>query len=87
MLKRLSKHTLYEVWSEDAAESVYVDHKPTEDEVCQLWEDNWPNTPSMPKVFKEKHFYTSSDKVTLGKNSKTRKVQVLKNGRVIGEQG
>ena len=87
MLKRLSKHTLYEVWSEDAAESVYVDHKPTEDEVCQLWEDNWPNTPSMPKVFKEKHFYTSSDKVTLGKNCKTRKVQVLKNGRVIGEQG
>lgn len=58
MLKRLKKHTLYEVWSEDAIESVYVDHEPTTEEVEQLWKENWPNTPSMPKVFKEQHFYT-----------------------------
>ena len=62
MLKRLKKHSLYEVWSEDAAESVYVDHKPTEDEIDELWEENWSNTASRPKVFKEKHFYTSANK-------------------------
>lgn len=87
MLKRLKKHSLYEVWSEDAAESVYVDHKPTEDEIDELWEENWPNTASRPKVFKEKHFYTSADKVTWRKNPKTGKVQLLKGGKVIAEQG
>ena len=58
MLKRTRKHTLYEVWSEDAAESVYVDRKPTKDEVDQLWKENWPNTAHRPQVFKEAHVYT-----------------------------
>lgn len=58
MLKRTRKHTFYEVWSEDAAESVYVDRKPTREEVDFLWKENWPNTRSRPRVFKEPHVYT-----------------------------
>ncbi len=58
MLKRTKKHTLYEVWSEDAAESVYVDRKPTREEVDALWKENWPNTHIRPQVFKEAHVYT-----------------------------
>lgn len=87
MLKRTTKHTIYEVWSEWAAESVYVDHKPTKEEVDQIWKDNWPKTPDRPKVFKEKHVYTRADAVTWGKNPKTGKAQILKNGKVIAEQG
>lgn len=58
MLIRTKKHTIYEVWSEDAAESVYVDHRPTKEEVNQLWDENWPNTLHKPKVFKEPRVYT-----------------------------
>lgn len=58
MLKQTRKHTLHEIWSEDAAESVYVDRKPTKVEVDQIWKENWPNTNSRPQVFKELHFYT-----------------------------
>lgn len=86
MLKQTKNHTLYEVWSEDAAESVYVDHKPTTEEIEQLWKENWPNTSHMPQVFKEAHVYTDSG-VTFGKNHKTGKVQVIKGNKVIGEQG
>jgi hypothetical protein len=87
MLKRTRRHTFYEVWSEDAAESVYVDHEPTTEEVEQLWKEHWPRTSHMPQVFKEKHVYTYADKVTWGRNPKTGKPQILKNGKVIGEQG
>lgn len=86
MLKQTKNHTLYEVWSEDAAESVYVDHKPTTEEIEQLWTENWPNTSHMPQVFKEAHVYTDSQ-VKFGKNHKTGKVQVIKGNKVIGEQG
>ena len=58
MLKRTSKHEFYEVWSEDAAESVFVDRKPTRDEVNELWKENWPNTRQRPKLFKLKPFYS-----------------------------
>ena len=58
MLKLSKHHTLYEVWSEWASESVYVDRKPTKAEVDQIWKENWPKTPDRPKVFKEKLLYT-----------------------------
>ena len=57
MLKQTKEHTLYEVWSEWAAESVFVDHKPTEEEIVALWEENWPTTPKAPEVFKLEHVY------------------------------
>jgi|FAXJ01.1.fsa_nt_gi hypothetical protein len=57
MLKRTQKHTLYEVWSEWAAESVFVDRKPTKEEVNDLWKENWPDTPKAPEVFKLEHVY------------------------------
>jgi hypothetical protein len=62
MLKQTKKHTFYEVWSEDAAESVYVDRRPTADEVVQIWNENWPNTNHKPQVFKEAHVYTRDPK-------------------------
>ena len=58
MLKRTRKHTLYEVWSEWAAESVFVDRKPTKEEVNDLWKENWPDTPKAPEVFKLERIYT-----------------------------
>jgi hypothetical protein len=57
MLKQTKNHTLYEVWSEDAAKSVYVVRKPTKAEVDQIWKENWPNTNRRPQVFKEAHVY------------------------------
>ena len=60
MLKLSKTHTLYEVWSEWKAASVYVDHKPTTKEVDQIWKEQWPNTPERPKVFKEKQVYTAA---------------------------
>jgi hypothetical protein len=62
MLKLSKKHTFYEVWSEDAGESVYVTHKPTKSDVEQIWKENWPNTRNKPMVFKEKHVYITDPK-------------------------
>ena len=62
MLKRTIKHTLYEVWSEWASESVFVDRKPTIEEVNYLWKENWPNTPKAPEVIKLEHVYTQDPK-------------------------
>ena len=62
MLKRTAKHQIYEVWSEDAAESVFVDRKPTLREITALWHENWPNTKRGPVLFKLKPFYTTSPK-------------------------
>ena len=36
MVKRLTKHTIYEVWNEYVAESVFVDHKPSYEEVKDI---------------------------------------------------
>ena len=58
MLKQTKKHNLYEVWSEWAAESVFVDRKPTRKEVTALWKENWPHTPKRPEVIKLEHVYT-----------------------------
>lgn len=40
MLKLSKKHEIYEVWNEFAAESVFVDHKPTLDELKELVKKN-----------------------------------------------
>ena len=44
MLKLSKNHEVYEVWNEWVAESVFVDHKPTKDEVEQLVNLNWPDS-------------------------------------------
>lgn len=42
-LKKTAKHTIYEVWNEWTAESVFIDHKPSKTEVEELVQLNWPN--------------------------------------------
>lgn len=76
MLKLCKNHTFYEVWNEWAAESVYVDHKPTKDEiqflVRKVWGDYFRinNEPMSICEFirryvvvnKERRVYTADDK-------------------------
>lgn len=62
MLKRTTKHQNYEVWSEDAADSVFVDHRPNKEEIDYLWETVWPKTVHRPEVFKLIPFYTTDPK-------------------------
>lgn len=62
MLKRITNHQIYEVWSEWEAESVFVDHKPSRKEVYYLWKTIWPNTPGSPLVFKLKPLYVTDSK-------------------------
>jgi hypothetical protein len=62
-MKKCKNHTIYEVWCEHAAESVFVDHKPTKEEVEELRIKNWPGTdqwdiPFELQVFKLRHLYT-----------------------------
>ncbi len=40
MLKLSRKHNIYEVWNEWAAESVFVDHKPSKEEIKELVKKN-----------------------------------------------
>ena len=40
MLKLSRNHRIYEVWNEWAAESVFVDHKPSKAEIRELVEKN-----------------------------------------------
>ena len=81
MLKLTKTHTLYEVWNEWAAESVFVDHKPTKDEVAFLVRKAWGtvfrgngNVLSLPEfiekhviVEKERHVYTTTAKAKRAK--------------------
>ena len=39
-LKKTAKHTIYEVWNEWNATSVFVDHKPSKAEIKELVEKN-----------------------------------------------
>ena len=41
MLKRTKNHTIFEIWNEWAAESVYIDHRPTWDEIVFIVEKEW----------------------------------------------
>jgi hypothetical protein len=81
MLKRTNNHTLYEVWNEWAAESVYVDHKPTKAEIQFLVSKVWGTiyrgngkVLSLPEfirqfviVEKERHVYTATAKAKQAK--------------------
>jgi len=69
MLKRITNHQFYEVWSEDDAESVFVDRKPTYQEVTAIWNEQWPGTHLRPKIFKVNPFYTNDDGVTTVKKT------------------
>lgn len=61
MLKQIKNHTLYEVRCEYVSESVYVDHKPTRKEICQLRDEIWPDIAlDEIKAYKETHFYTKA---------------------------
>ena len=62
-MKRTTNHNLYEVWCEYHAESVYVDHKPTKEELEEIRRKNWPGTdqwdsPMKLEVFKLAPLYT-----------------------------
>ena len=62
-MKLTTEHCIYEVWSEYHAESVYVDHKPTKEEVEELRKKNWPGTDQWElqfklRVYKLEPFYT-----------------------------
>ena len=62
MLKLSKNHTIYEVWCAWAAETVYVDHKPTKEEIEELRKKNWPETDQFDtlQVRKLDHLYTFS---------------------------
>jgi hypothetical protein len=72
MLKLTKQHTIYEVFNGNAAESVYIDHKPTWDEMVWLIEFNdWLPTPKSDVakfirehilVEKEQHMFTMTEK-------------------------
>lgn len=82
MLKQTRNHTLYEVYNEWAVESVFVDHKPSRAEVKELiekneWFNKWKDITlsefiRMHIIVEQlEHFYTSTNKITFGKNPKT----------------
>lgn len=63
LLKRTSKHNIWEVWCEYTAESVYVDHRPIVSELEEIRRKNWPGSdrrgyPYELKVYKLTPFYT-----------------------------
>ena len=62
ILKKTSRHDIYEVWSEWEADSVFIDHKPSRKEVYYLWKNIWPDAKESPKVFKLKPLYVIDPK-------------------------
>jgi len=40
-MKRITNHTIYEIWNEYTAESVFVDHKPSKEEVEEIKLHMW----------------------------------------------
>ena len=71
MLKLTKSHTIYEVFNQYAAESVYIDHRPTWEEMVWLVEFNdWlPSKWEVAKfireyifVEKEQHMFTMTEK-------------------------
>ncbi len=86
MLRLTKNHTIFEVWNEWAAESVYVDHRPTWDELVFLVTKNWgtnfrqgdvviPLEEFIKKfifVEKERHMYTMTAKAKRGKYQRKR---------------
>ena len=65
MLKLSRNHKIYEVWCEWTAESVFIDHKPSKEELEEIRKKEWPGTdqwdrPYKLKVYKLNHFYTKA---------------------------
>ena len=63
-MKLTPHHNIWERWCGWAAESVYVDHRPTKEEIEEVCKKNWNGIdPWSPKfdlcVFKLKPFYTN----------------------------
>ena len=65
LTKLITKHDFYEIWCEHAAESVFIDHKPSREEMAEIRDLNWPGTNQWDckhsvQLFKLKPFYTKS---------------------------
>jgi len=59
MLKLSKNHNIYEIWCEYAAESVYVDHIPSAEELKEICKKNWPDVHHNDVVVERlKPFYT-----------------------------
>ncbi len=57
MLKLLRKHEIYEVWNDWSAESIFIDHKPTQAELMELvkkkrWYNELLNVEKRPTFIK-----------------------------------
>ncbi len=58
MLKLSKNHTIYEVWNEWASESVFINHRPSKNEVLQLifvkkWTTTFSNCSTIEKFIKK----------------------------------
>lgn len=62
LLKKTNKHSMWEVWSETMAESVYVDHRPTKKELEEILWTRWKGRDSVDTlmVFKLEPYYTKN---------------------------
>jgi hypothetical protein len=63
LLKLFTDHDIWEVWCEHTAESVYIDHRPTVEEIEEIRQNNWPGKdkwgfPFDIQIFKLKPFFT-----------------------------
>lgn len=62
-MKLLTKHTLYEIYNEFKTYSVFVDHKPTKEEVEEIckkeeWVDAFDGDSDKVEIKKIKYIYT-----------------------------
>ena len=61
-MKKTKKLGIWEVWNEYVAESVYIDHKPTEADIIEILEfEEWPGESELGKDWKKYiHVYKQS---------------------------
>jgi hypothetical protein len=49
MIKKTKIHSIYEIWNEYLAESVFVDHKPTKKEMMEVcYQESWISRDEIP---------------------------------------
>ena len=54
MIKRLTEHTIYEIWNELAADSCLVDHKPTKKELVEISKkEGWLDLPYRSEFYND----------------------------------
>jgi len=68
LLKLYTDHDIWEVWCEHTAESVYVDHRPSAEEIEEIRKKNWPGEDQWGNVFyieifRLRPFYTKASPV------------------------